>query len=1037
MMFSMMAKHSILTLLMVSLCSIYGSAQTQEFYHFETNNGLNNNSVYSIIQDAKGYIWIGTKDGVNKFDGIRFSSIPIISNHNAKNDIITSLHLYQDKEKNLWLGTEKGLFLYDSMHNNFNIFSNHLIGNISSVTEDTAKGFVYIINNNMLYRINRQNNTITYIRINETLHTLTGINNNTLWLANSYGEIVRYNLENNTYKKYNVFNQSPQVISYGIEKLYFLNDSTLLIGTTNQGAKSFNIHTEKYNDFLSENPDGGDLYVRDFLKISDEELWIATERGIFKYNLTDNAYERFVKNPNNIYSISDNAVYCLYQDTENGIWAGTYFGGINYAPRKYQYFEKFFEKQTENSLKGNVVREIVEDKNSNLWIGTEDNGLNKLDVKNNTFTHFVPNTKNSISSTNIHGLLAIDNELWVGTFDHGLDVINIHTGKIIRHYNYGNEENSLKSNFIHSIENSNDGKIILATSNGLYYYNKEYDNFTQVPQTPLNTFYSALLTDRQNNIWAGTFSRGIYCINTENNSVEKIELKGKNNQDIFLSKKITDIFQDTDNIVWIGTESGLFSYNITTKAFKEYAVSNGLPSNFIYSIQEDDNKVLWISTSNGLVAINLKNHTTRIYDNNSGILFNQFNYKSSYKDKNGFLYFGGIKGLIKFNPALFSIDTFRPPLYITTLHLANGTDVNIKKSGTVYLNHNQASFNINFAALEYTSPKSIQYAYKLEGSDYDWDTLQTNRTVYYNNLPHGNYIFNVTSTNAAGKWIDNLQQIKIIIRPPFYKSRLAYILYIIAILTTSSLIIYFIRERTREKIRQKNAIKKIEDEKKIYEAKIDFFTQVAHEIRTPLTLIKGPLEKIIRSEELPLKLEKNVRIMERNTNRLLDLTNDLLNFRESETSKFSLNFKNVNFTKLTEELIMRFQNAFDSKNIQLNFTATNHNIIIAADEEALTKIISNLLNNAVKYGESKVDIFISDEDKNLVIAKIYNDGKTIPDELADKIFEPFFRYRNTKEPGTGIGMALARSLTELHGGSLTYDGSNGINSFTLQLPNKL
>lgn len=1013
--------------------------QTPEFQHYETNAGLNNNTVYSIIQDKKGFIWIGTKDGVNKFDGIRFISIPIINNASITNNINTSVYLFQDSDEHIWLGTENGLFLYDRKKECFQLFSTYLSEPVTSIVEDNRAKELYLSCNNRLYKINKQKNSITWIDTNNFVNALSIVAENKLWFANNHGEIICYDIENSSYKSYNVFAHSGAVVSYGIEKTYLLNEDTLLIGTSNQGAKSFNMRTKEYTDFLTKNPDGGDLYVRDFLRVNETELWIATERGIFNYNLQNKKYQRYIKELNNPYSLSDNSIYCLHKDTEGGIWIGSYFGGVNYFPKRYSYFQKYFDLQTAHSLKGNIVREIVEDKNKAIWIGTEDNGLNKLNVYSNTFTHFKPNNgQYSVSSTNIHGLLSHDNELWVGTFDHGLDILEINTGKLLRHYNYSNDTFGLKSNFIHSMVKNEEGKIFLGTSNGLYYYNRTKNNFIRVNNTLFNVFYSALLKDNDNNIWAGTFTRGLYVIENKTNIVKKIELMNERKVDILLSKKITDIFQDSNNKIWIGTESGLFKYDINTKQFKEFATSNGLPSNLIYSMEEDNSGVLWISTSNGLASLSLKNNLIKIYDNNSGILFNQFNYKSSFKDREGYLYFGGIKGLIKFKTENFIKDTFHPALYITSVQLANGQNISLNNTNQISLKHNQASFNINFAALEYTAPKSIQYTYVLQNADEHWDTLSTNRKIYYNNLAHGTYTFKVKSTNAIGEWMDNQQELKIIITAPFYKSQLAYLLYIISFITISFLIIHFYRERNKEKIKQKNAIKKIEDEKEMYEAKIDFFTQVAHEIRTPLTLIKGPLEKIIKSEELPIKLEKNVRIMERNTNRLLDLANDLLNFRESETSRYSHNFKPVNFTKLIEEIVLRFQSAIDQKGIHLQIVKDTQEIIALADEEAITKIISNLLNNALKYSEQKINIYLSLTHEHKEISLIINnDGKTIPEEWSNKIFEPFFRYRNTKEPGTGIGLALAKSLTELHGGILKYENAhNNINSFILLIPYK-
>jgi signal transduction histidine kinase/ligand-binding sensor domain-containing protein/CheY-like chemotaxis protein len=832
-----------------------------------------------------------------------------------------------------------------------------------------------------------------------------------------------------------------------IETIYDSGNGTILVGTQSQGIKLFDTGRNSYKDVLSFDSDSSALFVRDFIGSAEDEVWVATEAGIYVYNFKKGIVANLKKSYNNPFSISDNAVYTLLKDQEGGIWAGTYFGGLNYYPKQYTPFEKFYPQTGENSISGNAVREICKDNYGKIWIGTEDGGLNRFDPKTGHFTNFRPvKSKKAISHYNIHGLMAWDNELWIGTFHQGLDVMDIRTGEVIRHYAAGPEDGALKSNFIYSILRTRSGQILIGTSAGINSYDASNDRFGNLAAFP-DYYYTVLYEDSENTIWAGTYRDGLYYFNPMTGKKGFFKHEAQNSSSIS-SNAINGIFEDSENNIWVATEDGLNLYERENQGFKKFSTQNGLPSNVIYRVLQDQNGKLWISTSKGLVYFDANTVQMVTYTQAHGLLSDQLNYASSYIDSNGIIYFGTVKGLMRFNHADFIDNNFIPPIYLTGFQVHNqelpvnkfnsSLNESITFTDEITLRHDQSSFSIDFAALSYTAPGMAEYAYKMEGLDQDWTYLKTNRKVYFTELPSGEYVFQVKASNSSGLWNDKAALLKIEILPPFYFSSWAYALYLLLGLSCLLIGVSFYHRIAQQKNQRKIKLLENEKEKEIYQAKIEFFTNVAHEIRTPLTLIKGPLENVINISEHDPEVKKSLQIMSRNTNRLLDLSNQLLDFRKTETKGFSLTFVKVNISELVEETFNRFKPTADQKNLNVKLDLPEDQVFAFVDREALTKIISNLLNNAIKYAESSVLVYLitlNNADKDFSI-EIRNDGKLIPFDLREKIFEPFFRIEESgNTSGTGIGLSLARSLTELHNGSLKLlPADNGLNIFKLKLP---
>jgi len=1039
------------TLLLACMIVFYAgniSGQLYYFRHYQVENGLSNNAVICSLQDKRGFMWFGTKDGLNRFDGYSFKIFrnnPEDSTSIGNNFIHT---LYEDPNGTLWVGTENGLYQYETFTESFRLLQPAPKGQIRAIQAD-SKGNLWFVSGFSLFQYTpgkklRYYDVDTFFEASSLCLSSDG----NLWVATTNGLLKKYDPRTNSFGSYDVFLHSKRAASKWIEKIYNTQDGNILVGTSNQGAKRFNIATGSYTDILTYNQDQTEIFVRNFIQTGDQEYWIATESGIFIYNMTSGKAINLHKMYNDPYSISDNAVYTFCRDKEGGIWAGTYFGGVNYYPKQYTPFKKYFPKVGENSLSGNVVREIHEDKYNNLWIGTEDAGLNKLNTSTQTFTHFQPGpSAASISYTNIHGLLLNDDELWIGTFEHGLDILNIKSGKVIRRYNMKSGASSLKSNFIYCIYRSPGGQIMLGTTRGAYQYDPGKNDFTLLPGLPLNNWYSSLLKDEYGVTWGGTYGNGIDFYNTRTGRSGNFRYEEKNIHSIG-SDRVNSIYEDVRGNLWFATEGGLCKFNRPQNNFTRYTIANGFPSNFILSILEDKQANLWISTSKGLVCFNPVKGDIKTYTKANGLLSDQFNFNSAYKDAAGNMYFGSGKGFISFNPEAFIKNTSICPLYITGFQVHNkelpialkGSPLKRSITGTdkITLNYNQSTFSIDFAILSYTAPEIPEYAYKMEGLDKNWTFLKTNRKAYFTELAPGTYIFKVKASNSDGAWSNRETSLTIEILPPWWLSWWAYSFYTIIIIAIIWYIIHDYHKRTEVKNKRKIELFEIAKEKEVFKAKIEFFTNVAHEIKTPLTLIKGPLEKVIRKAGDMPEIKDSLAIMDRNTGRLINLTSQLLDFRQTELNGFSLNFVKANITELIEEMYSSFKPLAEQKNISFTLDLPSTPLFAYVDIEAFHKILSNLFGNVVKYASSKAIVCLlpfTEQQKYFTI-EIKNDGYIIPAEMKEKIFEPFFRLKETEmQKGTGIGLALSRSLTGLHQGTLLLkETEKGLNVFSLTIP---
>jgi len=1033
----------LLTVLLV-LSLQYVDGQTVYFRHYEIESGLSNNSVIAILQDKDGFLWFGTPDGLNRFDGYEFKLFRFdqeAAQGSASNAIFC---LHQDAEGTLWVGASKGLYYYNPKDETFSRLSGTQGKWVRNIQNDTDNN-IWFVENSRLYKYVSSSDTVMEQHPAElgNITTLYRDGDNILWMGSANGILARLDPRSNSSDYFHAPAISRKTNT--IEAICAADNNTLLIGTSLTGLKRFDVVRHTWSTVPLMRGAKDEPYVRCILRVAPASYWVGTESGLFI--LGADSIRHFYKVTGDSYSLSDNAVYALCQDQEGGIWAGTYFGGINYYPNHLVQFEKFFPRNDGVSIRGSVVREIVQDQYGMLWIGTEDKGLSRFNPVTHRFTNCI-DSKGSLGTlpTNIHGLMADRDRLYIGTFENGLYIVDLRTQAIVQHH-VAHAGNGLNSNYINILYKTRKGDIWVCTSNSIYIFDPVQKRFNLVPGLPEHTFYSAFLEDDKGRIWIGTHDNGVFCVENGNITPLRIPYNGGT---LFNETRVVNFLVDRDSILWVCTVSGLFRVSLPTQQVRAYNTATGLPGDMVYSAIQDTNGNIWATTSKGLALIDTAHRLVKVFRKSDGLLSNQFNHRSAFKDAEGNIYLGGLKGFVRFNPGRMNPGGYVPPVFFTRLRVYDKevstnspytfSENYILNSNQITLPHNRATFSLDFASLGYTAPDNIEYAYMLDGVDNNWNFIGKNRRIHFNNLSPGTYVIKIKSTDSDGDWMANEKSLTVEITPPFWRTKLAYMIYVVLLVTLIYCTARFFYNRNREKQVRRMEIFTLNKEKELYQQKIDFFTRVAHEIRTPLTLIKAPMDKIFKSVERIPDIRREVEIMNKNTDRLLTLTNQLLDFQKVESGSYMLHTEPRDIVAMVKEVYQNFQPKAEKRGIQYVCKTPDGPVVGNVDADGIFKIIGNLLDNAIKYCQSYtlLEVYTTlgkDGKEYEVVIKVSNDGKIIPEEERVYIFDAFYSAgRSSLFESTGIGLSLARSIALLHKGSLEYSTDGKFNIFNCVIP---
>jgi signal transduction histidine kinase/ligand-binding sensor domain-containing protein/DNA-binding response OmpR family regulator len=1038
----------------VSLFSLVTNGRTYYFRHYRNDSGLSNNTVMACLQDRRGFVWFGTKEGLSRFDGFQFKVFlhsPSVSNCLLNNFILS---LCEDEDGCIWIGTSDGICFYSPDNDRFGTIEseNPKIGGMVIDVKADNKNCIWIATYTGLFRYDKRNGNLSVYPSGKYFapRNISLTNAGDVWVSANDGKIYKYDARNDSFIGYQILTKKEISASVNLGNVLDAGAFGLIISTDIGGLRQFEPNTGSVTNLFEKNELWNNIFIRTTFLYSDDEVWIGTETGIYIFNLKTGYVTNLYKVNTDPFSLSNNAIRTIVRDREGGIWMGSFYGGVNYLAQENKSFEKFYPTGLSGALNGNVVREIRADSYGSIWIGTEDAGLIKLDNQTGLFSSFADGSNNvKIDSRNIQGIMVDADDLWIGTYDKGIYVMNIPAQKLKNHFEMKNQGSGFKTNSFVTFLKATDGTIYAGSVIGLYQFDRGTSSFRFMDDVAAGTFIHCLFEDSQKNIWIGTYGRGLYKYDRSSGICKKI-LSEKGDYDGLRYEHITSIYEDTNHKIWFTTEGNGFSYiNGATGEITRYIPGRDIDFAIYCAMLQDGFGNLWITSTRGLLRFDPSSNKFITYTKDNGLLDNMFSYNSAYQDKHGKMYFGTISGLVSFYPSDIKENTYNPPVYFTGFQV-NGKEYTDNSTGSpdfksvlvtkrISLKYTQSSFSIDFVSPTFTSPNLTKYKYRMEGSDPDWVLISGNRKVYYTNLSPGDYRFSVISSSDGDNWSSDESILDITISPPFWLSFPAYALYIlVSAFILYILISFYLKRKTLEQQR-KIDILEAQKEKEILNAKINFFTNITHEVRTPLTLIKGPLDRILHSGITNSKnTEEILSIIKRNTDRLLNLTNQLLDFRKTEKEMFKLNFIKTDVFELVNSTFNLFLSYSEEKRISVQLHSAVKHYDLAVDREAITKILSNILSNALKFAESKVDLYFeteSDQEK-IIRIRVNSDGKLIPRELSERIFEPFYQIDFDKPggKGTGLGLSLARSLAELHNGRLFLDTDvRQCNSFVLEL----
>jgi signal transduction histidine kinase/ligand-binding sensor domain-containing protein/DNA-binding response OmpR family regulator len=1037
-------------------------AQTPVSY-LGINQGLSNNSVRCILRDHKGFMWFGTFDGLNRYDGYNFK---VFRNNPADtvsliNSFINALS--EDKNGLIWVGTRKGGCVYHSWKDKF-IRLRYLVNGGSLLVDDVVKTIQTDWQNNVF--VGTENKGLLFFHNGE----LTG---RSVPLITNKGTIKVFGVQSvkmHPDKNMWVFvqNQGLCLFDYRTMSLTLINSavqsassmefdgSSIWIGTA-QGMFEYNTLSRICTKILAD--DLSSQFVSTLRLDQKKDLWIGTTGdGI---NIWNKATKKitYLKAGDSKYSLSSGNVSSIYEDGESRKWIGTAKGGVNIIDPQKQRFQIInHDPGVEDGFKGSSVSSFYELSDDVLWIGTDEAGINIWDRKKNSFRNLAqqPGNNNSLPSNAVTSIQGDGKNIWAATFSAGIMRYD-QQGKPVKRYKCINPVSG-KENPVVFVLFVDSKKTLWATTlrqgnqyGALYYYNPSADNF-EAFDTDLSDLF-AINEDKNGTLWAGNL-----------NKLVKIDRLGKKHQYYLLDHTVRAVFEDKRSNLWIGTEGGgllLFDRKLN-KVTARFTTADGLCNNAIINILADSSGNLWMSTLNGLSKFDPVTKKFKNYYYNDGLQSNQFNYNAALQLRSGEFAFGGIKGFNLFRPAQISTVNSTPSLAITNVKVKNTAltadnpfvvKTDIEGIKEIKLPYDDAVLSFDFAALEYSAPEKIEYAYYLEGWDRNWNYTGNLRAANYTHLTEGKYKFHVRNTNIDGKWSDKEMVINIIVLPPWYRSWWAILAYV---LLTGSILYVFWLYRTRqtrlkyeielarvsiekEKIEKEKHRAEYEREKTVREAeqlinekekelnakRQDFFTSITHEFRTPLTLIINPVRDLLQKNKQKASKDGEMNIIYRNARRLLSLVDQLLFFQKTDSGIDKVRPVRLNFYNLCMEVYLCFVQQAKLRHIEYEFYCDNKDLELYADAEKLEIIFYNLLSNAIKYTPDGGRIQFKIEERSTDVSVMVEDsGSGIPKEIGDKLFDKFYQakgYGLQTKPGFGIGLYLVKQLVGLHKGMVLYE----------------
>lgn len=1012
-------------------CLLTSSAgQDIRFRKITSNQGLSHNTVYAITQDEKGFMWFGTREGLNRYDSYNIKNYYIKdAKLGGSTNKISSLLCYRSL---IYVGTDNGLFVYDAKTDQLQkslafplkrtvLF---LLEQNGAIYVGTTAGLYQIAEDK--YRLITENSAVTAIcAVSENRFLLAM--DRTLKIIDDKGRVQR------TFE-YAALSKLADASIYNIYK----DEKGRIWLASNHGLFNFNIENQRFSRLKfsdSESPETNT--VRAVSGNRKDILYIGTEEGLFTYNLKTGLSENYKQSFNNDpKKLNDKAIYSTCLAKDGSVWIGTYFGGVNYIPSNAYGFRTIMANDKDNGLSGKAISQMMEDNRHNIWIGTEDGGITIYNPANQRYSHI--NTKSSPFYLTVNNVHAIHDDgygnIWVGTFLGGLHQFDTKRNTTTIYSRQTGNNSSLSNDQVYAILRDSRGKLWVGTQKGLNLFDYETKSFMLFkPETLGDKFIYDLIEDKNGDLWFCTRQNGIYRYDPVTGKLNNYRASGNNAS--LLSNQIISVYKDSKQQLWFGTlDGGVSKFNLDKNRFTNYTIREGLANNNVYGILEGDDGVIWLTTNRGISRLDPKTDRFTNYDNKYGLPSNQFNFKSYLKSSEGVLYFGSINGLCFFNPSTIVSGPSSLPLMFTDFQLFNKSVIpgqsailknQIDHTDEIELAYNQNVFTLSYAAINYANPGSTNYAYYLEDFENRWNYVGNKSSVTYTNLSPGNYVFHIKAVNAAGMASSLERTLKIHVSPPFYLSPFAYFIYFLLAGGLVWLYTRFVRFLHHKKLEIQ--LERLEKEKikELTQHRLNFFTFISHEFKTPLTLILASIDQFLDDKGREFRKSAELSNVKSNASILFKLIQQLMEFRKIETDHASINLTRSDIVDFIRKATFYFEAITIKKGLRLTFSSSEAFLECYFDLDKMEKIFFNILSNAVKNTSTgSIAVLLDFNEKGntgkSITILVKDTGKGMSAQELKNIFNPFYKSSDKKEDpeGSGIGLALVNSLVKYLNGEI-------------------
>ena len=1036
--------------------SLFAQQEEFAFRRISTAAGLSQSSVITINQDHLGQMWFGTRDGLNKYDGTSFAIFkndPRDSLSISNNDILA---IDEDQQGYIWVGTYYGLNRYNPQKNKFKRFfqggENTIPNNTIWSVKVMQDGNIWIGTSAGVSIYNPTKKEFTNLSIKNSaeeggnlvlsiLQTRAG----NVWLGASNG-VYKVTPENETYKFEHL---GPDLF---VQDLIEDTQGTLWIASKYKGL--FTASHDKISKFKGK---GADKIYRDIRSLTFDNsgrLWLGTYEGVSQID-TSRTINKLVNRPYDENSLSRNTVKSVFTDAKGSVWVGAYYGGLNLWDKTNSNFNNYSQNSGNNALSYDVVSSIAADKD-NLYFGTEGGGITVLNHHSQEASYLNKSTVSGFPSNNIKAVLLDDQELWIGTFNAGISVYDLQQKKIVPTKISAGLQEYLQGTGVYSIQKENDSILWMGSfGKGLVRYNTRTGSYHEMVAAPdganslSGNSIRTLLIDNKNILWVGT-NKGLNRIDLKAYNTGKLHVQNYlYNPHRATGEDILSLFEDAEGEIWVGTKyKGLFKYD--NNQIREVPISFSQKRvTAIHAMVEDAGHRLWLSSNQGIIAYHPEEKKATLYSQKDGLISNEFNDGAGFK-LGAKIYFGGPAGISSFNPESLTENKYVPQVIFTDFKIQNVSvdyrdnnkilQKSINYTREVELGYDKANFSISYAIPNFISSSNNQYKYRLVGLEDTWNLTNNTRANYIIQKP-GTYYFEVKGANNDGMWNTKPTTLAIQVNPAPWRSWWAFLIYALLIAAALYGLITIMKSKTR--LQHKLDLEKLESEnnRKINKAKLEFFTNISHEFRTPLTLILGPLQQLLEDYKGSNIMYKKLLVIESSANHLLQLINRLMDFRKLENNQTKLEAAKGNIVKFLQEIYLSFSEYAKDGKYTYTFESSHDKIKVYYDRSKLERVFYNLISNAFRYTPKggQIKIRVSQEAENILI-EIEDSGVGIPEENLDKIFDRFFeisgnRKKENYNQGTGIGLSIAKNIVKLHKGKIYAENKTTQGTvFTVQLP---